>query len=317
MKVMVLGGTGFVGRNAVAALLARGHTVVIGTRCPRRAARRLPPQALGCERREIHFEFLTTRHVWKPLLAGVDVVVNAAGILRESSGQTYDRVNNMAPAALALACERAGLRLVHVSALGLRPRAHSGFIRSKAAAERAISDTSADYSIVRPSLLEGEGGYAADWLRKLARWPVHCVPMAARGRLDALDVRDLAEAIAVLCEARGKTEWREVDLGGSARRTLAEHLMALRPRPDDRPPLRLPVPNLVSLVAAGLCDLLHLTPYGIAALELLWRDNLPRENMLIALLGRTPTPVGRELSAPRPAYVPDLTFVGRIRELLH
>ncbi len=303
MRVMVLGGTGFVGRHAVAALLARGHTAIIGTRCPRRAARRLPPQALGCERREVHFEFLTTRYVWKPLLAGVDVVVNAAGILRERGGETHDRVNNMAPAALALACERAGLRLVHVSALGLRPRACSAFIRSKSAAERAIADTSADYSIVRPSLLDGEGGYAADWLRKIARWPVHCVPMAARGRIAALDVRDLAEAIAVLCEARGKAEWREVELGGSARRTLAGHLAALHARSEDHPSLRVPVPNFLALAAAGLCDLLHLTPYGISALELLWRDNLPRTNLLPALLGRAPAPVGADSPLPSDAPI--------------
>lgn len=81
--------------------------------------------------------------------------------------------------------------------------------------------------------------------------------------------------------------------------------------------MRLPVPNFLALAVAGLCDLLHLTPYGIGALELMWRDNLPRENLLISLLGRTPTPVGRELPAPRPAYAPSLTFVGRIRELLH
>ena len=292
MRVMVLGGTGFVGRHVAGALRARGHAVVIGTRHPRRALARLPAGLRDCDLRETHFESLTTRYVWQPLLRDVDVVVNAAGILRERGGETFDRVNNMAPAALALACERAGLRLIHVSALGLRPQAYSRFIRSKAAAERAIAATGADYSIVRPSLLDGEGGYAADWLRKLARWPVHCVPVAARGRLAALDVRDLAEAIAALCEARGKTEWREVELGGSVRRTLAGHLAALRARSDDHPPLRVPVPHFVALVAAGLCDLLHLTPYGIGALELMWRDNLPGTNLLPALLGRAPTPVG-------------------------
>ncbi len=308
MRVMVLGGTGFVGRHAVSALLARGHCVIVGTRSPRRAAGRLPPEALDCERREVHLEFLTTRYVWKPLLAGVDAVVNAAGILRERGSETCDRVNNMAPAALALACEHAGLRLIHISALGLRPRAYSRFIRSKAAAERAIADTGADYSIVRPSLLDGEGGYAAGWLRKLARWPVRCVPMAARGRLAALDVRDLAEAIAVLCEARGRTEWREVDLGGGVRRTLSGYLEALDARPDRRPALRVPVPNFMALVAAGLCDLLHITPYGMAALELLWRDNLPRDNQLMALIGRAPMPVGRALPARRPASSPAYAF---------
>jgi len=300
---MVLGGTGFVGRHAVCALLARGHTVIIGTRHPRRAARRLPSEARACELREVRFQFLTTRYVWKPLLGDVDVVVNAVGILRERGGETYERVHEMAPAALALACERDGVRLVHVSALGLRPRAYSRFLRSKAAAERAIADTNADYSIVRPSLLEGEGGYAAEWLRKLARWPVHCIPTAARGRFAALDVRDLAEAIVILCETRGRTDWREVELGGSVRRTLAEHLDAIRARPDEHPALRLPVPNFVALVLASLCDLLHVTPYGVPVLELLWRDNLPKSNRLRALLGRTPTRVCVNSALPAAAPI--------------
>ena len=106
--------------------------------------------------------------------------------------------------------------------------------------------------------------------------------------------------------------WRQ-----RARRTLAEHLDAIRGRTDDRQAFRVPVPNFIALTAASLCDLLHVTPYGVPALELLWRDNLPKANRLRALLGRTPTPVGRDLPAPQPAYVPDLTFVGRIRELLH
>lgn len=302
MRVMVLGGTGFVGRHVAAALRARGHAVVIGTRHPKRALKKLPPALRvslhDVELRETHFESLTTRYVWKPLLGDVDVVVNAVGILRERGAETYERVHSMAPAALALACERDGVRLVHVSALGLRPRAYSRFLRSKAAAERAIADTSADYSIVRPSLLEGEGGYAAAWLRRLARWPVHCIPTAARGRFAALQVGDLAQAMVVLCETRGRTDWREVELGGSVRRTLSEHLDAIRGRPDDHPALRLPVPNFVALAAAALCDLLHVTPYGVPVLELLWRDNLPKANQLRALLGRTPTPVGVSSAAP-------------------
>ena len=302
MRVMVLGGSGFVGRHAAAALLARGHTVIVGTRHPKHALKKLPPALRASlrdvELRETHFESLTTRYVWKPLLADVDAVVNAVGILRERGAETYERVHEMAPAALALACERNGVRLVHVSALGLRPRAYSRFLRSKSAAERAIADTGADYSIVRPSLLEGEGGYAAEWLRALARWPVHCIPTAARGRFAALHVGDLAEAIVVLCETHGRSDWREVELGGSVRRTLAEHLDAIRARPDEHPALRLPVPNFAALTAAGLCDLLHVTPFGVTVLELLWRDNLPRANQLRALLGRTPTPVGVNGAVP-------------------
>jgi NADH dehydrogenase len=298
---MVLGGTGFIGRHAAAALRARGHTVVIGTRHPKRAPAKLPAGLRDVELREIHFESLTTRYIWKPLLGDVDAVVNAVGILRERGGETYDRVHNMAPAALGEACARLGLRLVHVSALGLRPGARSRFLRSKLVAERKIAASGADYSIVRPALLDGEGGFGAAWLRRVAAWPVHFYPADARGRMAPLDVRDLGEALAVLCERGGETR-REVELGGSARRTMVEYLASLRALHDDRPALRVAIPRVLARIAAHLCDLVHFSPLSYGHLELMRRDNLPRHNMLPALIGRAPVPVGREPRKLRPAY---------------
>ena len=302
MRVMVLGGTGFIGRHAAAALRARGHSVVIGTRRPKHALKKLPPGLRAgfsdMELRETHFESLTTRYVWQPLLADVDAVINAVGILRERGRETYDRVHNMAPTALAAACEKLHVRLVHVSALGLRPQALSGFIRSKILAERAIAAGGADYSIVRPSLLDGEGGFGAQWVRHVARWPVHFIPAEARGRMAPLDVRDLGEALAVLCE-RGGEGRREVELGGGAKRTMAEHLASMRALHDGRPALRIPIPRFLARIAAHLCDVVHFSPFSFGHLELLRRDNLPRVNMLAALIGRVPTPVGAEPASLR------------------
>jgi uncharacterized protein YbjT (DUF2867 family) len=308
MRVMVLGGSGFVGRHAALALRARGHTVIIGTRHPKRALAKLPPSLRDCELRETHLESLTTRYIWKPLLEDVDAVVNAAGILRERGSETYDRVHAMAPAALGEACARLGLRLVHVSALGLRPEARSFFILSKLAAEKKIMASGADYSIVRPALLDGDGGYGAAWLRRIAAWPVHFYPWGTRSRMAPLDVRDLGEALAVLCERGGEAR-REVELGGSAKRTLAEYLAALRAIEDRRPALRLPVPAILARTGSRLCDLLHLSPLSHGTLELMRRDNLPRVNMLTAIIGRAPAPVG----ANPPAYGSGLRVAGKIR----
>jgi NADH dehydrogenase len=308
MRVIVLGGTGFIGRHTAAALRSRGHAVVIGTRHPKRAPAKLPPALRDVELRETHFESLTTRYVWQPLLGDVDAVVNAAGILRERGGETYDRVHNMAPAALGEACARLGLRLVHVSALGLRTEARSRFLRSKLIAERKIMASGADYSIVRPALLDGEGGFGAEWLRRVANWPVHFYPADARGRMAPLDVRDLGEALAVLCE-RGGDGRREVELGGSARRTMAEYLGALRAVHRNDPALRLPVPAFLARLGSHLCDLLHFSPFSYGHLELMRRDNLPRVNMLSTLICRTPTPVGADL----PAGGSRLGVAGRIR----
>jgi uncharacterized protein YbjT (DUF2867 family) len=288
MKILVLGGAGFIGRHAAAALAAHGHRVVIGSRHPRRATRRLPPELHDCERREAHFERLTSPEAWDALLRGVDAVVNAVGILRERGAETYERVHHLAPAALAAACARRALRLVHVSALGLHDGAHSRFLRSKLAGERAIAACGSGYTIVRPSLLDGEGGYGARWFRAVARWPVHALPADALGRVAAMDVRDLGEAITALCD---KYAGREVELGGSVLRTLAEYLAALRPAHLPRA-LRIAIPAWLARLASHLCDLAHFSPFSYGHLELLRRDNAPRRNLLPALLGRAPTLVG-------------------------
>ena len=306
MRVLVLGGTGFIGRHVAAALAARGHEVCIGTRRPARAERRLAPRLRGCELREAHFEHLGARGDWHVLLAGCDVVVNAVGILRERGAETYDRVHHRAAGALASACALGRRRLIHISALGLSNSARSGFLRSKLAGERAVAASGAPYSIVRPSLLEGEGGFGARWLRWFARWPVHFVPANARGRIAVLDVADLGEAIAILCETPASAAWREVELGGSAAPTMVEYLAALRARRSAKAAMPVSVPAWLARIVSHICDVAHFSPFSYGHLELLRRDNVPCPNLLPRLIGRESSPLavlGRRSKVLEPAPV--------------
>jgi NADH dehydrogenase len=305
-KILILGGTGFIGRHLAAALYARGHAVVIGTRRPHSAARRLPPALAALPTSEVHLDWLLTSAEWKRRLAGIDVVVNAVGILRERGHATYERVHHLGPAALAGACALLGIRLIHVSALGLDPHAYSRFISSKARGEAAIASSGADYLLVRPSLLDGEGGFGARWMRSVSRWPIHFVPGNATGRIAALQVEDLAKAIAALCEPPVALASRIVELGGSDARTLEELLAALRALHRSDRSLRVSVPALLAVLASFLCDLARFSPFSFGHLELLGRDNVPRENLLPALLGRRPAPVGAPVGAIRPAAAPGL-----------
>ena len=294
MTILVLGGTGFIGRHLVAALAARRETVAIGTRKPRRAARRLPGAA-GLHIRELHLERLTSPAAWFEVLEGTDVVVNAVGILRERGAETYDRVHHLAPAALAETCARLGVRLIHVSALGLHDETRSRFLVSKLAGERAITRSGADYTIVRPSLLDGEGGFGARWMRWVASWPVHIVPASAAGRIAVLDVTDLGKAIATLCVPHAKGVWREAELGGAEAWTLGDYLAVLRRARGLKDAPRVLVSDWLARLGSHLCDLLHFSPFSFGHYELLQHDNVPCENLLPVLLGRAPTRIG----APR------------------
>ncbi len=289
MRVLVLGGAGFVGRHAVAALLDRQHEVIIGSRYPERAARRLPLQAHRCERRTVRFEQLLTTDAWRPLLDGIDVVVNCVGILRQRGVETYEKVHHLAPAALADACIMAGVRrLLHVSALGLDQRVTSGFLTSKRHGEAALLARSFACGIVRPSLLDGADGYGARWFRKVARWPVHFIPASAQGRVAPLDVDDLGIALAMLCEVE-KLPSREIELGGEAEMTVRAYLTRLRVEQcgaNAPPALTITVPHWLARVGSHVCDLLHVTPFSFGHLQLMQRDNLPRVNLIRGLLSR-------------------------------
>ena len=292
-QVLVLGGAGFIGRHVVAALCQRRCRIVVSSRHPLRIDARLPVGAVRCPRRTARFEALQSAADWDVLLDGIDIVVNCVGILRQRGRETYERVHHAAPAALAQACAARAVRLVHVSALALHDQARSRFLRSKLAGERAIQRSCADWRIVRPSLLDGPDGYGAGWLRRLARLPVHVFPADATGRIAALHVDDLAEAIATvaLAPALRPGESREFEFGGDVALPLGDYLAGLRGR-DRRPALRVPVPGWLSRTLAHSCDALHLSPFSFGHWELLRRDNVPAPNRLGEVLGRPPRAVG-------------------------
>lgn len=296
-RVLVLGGAGFIGRHAVAALLDAGAEVVIGSRHPQRINRRLPAQALQCARREVHFEEMIDATQWAIAVADVDVVLNCVGILRQRGRETYQRVHEAAPAALATACAQHRKRLVHVSALGLSGKVHSRFLTSKQDGERHVRASASDWIIVRPSLLDGKGGYGAWWLRMLASWPVFAVPADAQGRIAALDVAELGEALARLCLSSEVelqlARSREFDLGGEFALSLRDYMQALRRRDGRRPAWCIPVPGLIARAVAHICDLLHATPFSYGHWELLRQDNVPAWNRLPELLRRPPRVIGK------------------------
>jgi NADH dehydrogenase len=278
----------------VAALDARGHEVIVGSRM------RAPPDASpdAPPRRIARFEDLTEPARWMPVVEGMDAVVNCVGVLRERGRATYERVHLVAPAALAAACAKLRIRrLIHVSALGLRKEAQSRFISSKLRGEMALAASGVPCVVVRPSLLEGPGGYGSRWLRRFAAWPVHIVPADATGYIAVLDVRDAADAIAVLCRRPAPRRAYAVELGGRSNFTIAEYLGMLRQLSGRRPALRYKTSPALARLVAHACDALHVTPFSFSHLELLRRDNVPSRNALRRLIERPAHGLGSALTS--------------------
>ena len=110
---------------------------------------------------------------WAPKLRGVDIVINAVGILREQGAQTFERVHVLAPQALFAACAAVGVRrVVQISALGA-VGGTSGYFRSKRQADEFLARLPLDWTIVQPSLVFGIGGASARLFTMLAELADH------------------------------------------------------------------------------------------------------------------------------------------------
>jgi uncharacterized protein YbjT (DUF2867 family) len=294
VRVLLLGATGFIGRHVLHALLAEGVEVVGVRRTPFATS----PATDGLQPvvwKHLRLHTLCQPDDWHEHLQSIDVVINCVGILRQRIGERYEEVHHRMPLALAQACAALKVRLIHTSALGLHEGAKSRFLSSKLRGEQAIQASGADHCIVRPSLIDGIGGFGASWLRMLARWPVHFVPRGATGRIAALQATDLGEAYAVLARMPTLAHQREANLGGERLFAYRHYLQVLRGVEHHEQPvapaLQVLLPDWMSRVGAHLCDVSRFSPFSYGHWILLQRDNMPVPNALPQLLGRAPLPV--------------------------
>lgn len=278
--VLVLGGYGFIGKHVVEQLDNLGAYTLIGTRGHRQ------PRQPGERRIALHQ--LSEQGDLSELLEGVDVAVNAVGILRQRFNETYEQVHHHAVASLVTVCAKKKIRYVHISAPGLNNSVKSRFLHSKHRGEEVIKASSADWYIVRSSLVDGEAGYGAKWMRRVANWPIHLMPHNAKGLLAPINVRDLGEAvarIALMVNRPSNKELRTVELGGNQVMGLMDYLTCLSHR---EPLARIRVPAMIVRLCSHFFDVFQITPLSFGHYELLKFDNIPRFNRISDLLGRPP-----------------------------
>ena len=195
-KIVITGGTGFVGRNVIERLFehdAQARLVVpTRRRVNGRALQILPTvDLIECD---VH-----DAKALPGLLAGADVLVHLVAILHGSAAQ-FDRVHVQLPRHLAAACAAVGCRrVVHVSALGVGTHAPSLYLRSKAAGEavwqQAAQLHGLDVTLLRPSVIFGAQDRFTNLFASLQRLlPV--LPLAGAGaRFQPVWVGDVAQAV--------------------------------------------------------------------------------------------------------------------------
>ncbi|TXI66232.1 MAG: complex I NDUFA9 subunit family protein [Limnohabitans sp.] len=148
--VLVLGGSGFVGRHVCEQLVRAGYRVTVPTRRASRAACVQTLPGLTVIKADVHDDAALAG-----LMAGHAAVVNLIAVLHGNEDR-FERMHVQLPQRIARAMRQAGVaRLVHVSALGADPQGPSMYQRSKAHGEAVLQAAGLELTILRPSVIFG------------------------------------------------------------------------------------------------------------------------------------------------------------------
>jgi uncharacterized protein YbjT (DUF2867 family) len=196
MRILLLGAGGFLGRHVLADLLAHGHDVVAVVRRLQGLNSAFPSARFM----EMDLAAATYAGGWAPFLDGIDIVVNVAGLLR---GRGMEAIHVGMPQALCAAAREAGVqRVVLISAISARPDVATDYAQTKLAGELALRASGVSWTILRPSLVYGEGSYGGTSLmRGLAGLP-WLLPVAGQGKFlfTPIHVDDLASTVRIAIE---------------------------------------------------------------------------------------------------------------------
>ena len=215
-KVLVLGGTGFVGSHVCQKLALLPLRITLPTRRTENAKHLQSLPTVDVLQVDVHDEAALTR-----LVAGHDAVINLVAILHGNEA-AFNRVHVELPQKLARACQAAGVRrVVHVSALGAALDAPSMYQRSKARGEQILQAAALELTLLRPSVIFGAEDKFLKVFAKLQQiFPI--IPLAgADTRFQPVWVQDVAQAV-VHCLQNPDTAGQIFDVCGPDVMTLRQ-----------------------------------------------------------------------------------------------
>lgn len=289
LRILVLGGSGFIGRHLVARLAREGHQVRVlsrnfGTRYERHPAP-------GVEVREGD---PYAPAVLDAALAGRDVAINLVGILNEpgDSGRGFQRAHVELTRQLVAACQRAGVRrLLQMSSLNAG-RGRSHYLRSRGEAEAVVKASGLDWTIFQPSVVFGHGdGLYCRFAGLLALAPV--IPLARAGtKFAPVYVGDVVEAF-VRALRQPAAVGETYELYGPEVFTLADIVRQTAAQLGLRR-FVLPLPDAIGRLQGLLMDHLPAKPFSSDNFRSLLTDSVGGFDGLHRL-GIAPTPVARML----------------------
>jgi uncharacterized protein YbjT (DUF2867 family) len=256
-NILVVGGSGFVGRHLVAALAARGAKVTVPTRRRDRAKHLILLPTVDVVEADVR-----DQKALKRLAEGRDAVINLAGILH---GPGFMATHVELAQGVVNACHSAGVkRLLHMSALGADPKGPSEYMRSKGLGEQVVlAADDLEVSVFRPSVIFGPEDRFLNLFARLAQFFPALALGSPEARFQPVYVGDVVRAFVAALDDRDAVGKR-YELCGPREYTLRQ-LVEFVCAVTGRRRLIVGLPDNLSYLQAWFFELLPM--------KLLTRDN--------------------------------------------
>lgn len=305
--IVVVGGSGFVGRYLVQELARAGARIRVVVRTPEAANFLKPLGGLG--QIEIVAGNVTSAASITSAFVHADMGVNLVGILDERSGQKFAGVQADGAAIVARAAAAAGVAaFVQVSAIGADATSAAEYARTKAAGEAAVATALPHATILRPSLVFGPEDQFINRFAALAK-QLPVVPVVAGGtRFQPVYVVDVARAIVAALADRATFGGKTFELGG-AKAYAFRDIIAWIMRQIRVDKALVEVPPFAAQLMGRAGDFLPFVPMTSGQYTMLQSDNVAVPPGLAAF-GIDPTP----LEAIAPEYLVRYRTGGRFHK---
>lgn len=282
MRILVVGGTGFVGQHLCGELHDRGHEVTAMSRDPGEAT--LP------EGVETAVGDVTDYDSIEAAFDGQDAVANLVSLsplFKPKGGyQRHFEVHTAGTENVVRAAEAHGVRkFLQMSGVGADPDATTVYLRSKGEAEETVTDSSLAWTVFRPDVIFGAGDEFVGFTKLLA--PPYVTPLPSGGgtRFKPMWIGDLVPMLADALEGTAPGDedgedphvGRVYEIAGPEVLTLAE-VAELAHGADGRPVNVVPIPMSVAKVGLSLAGYVPRFPFGADQYRSLQLDNIREEN---------------------------------------
>jgi uncharacterized protein YbjT (DUF2867 family) len=297
-KIVVFGGSGFLGRTLVQKLAQMGARIRVACRAPQHANHLRTRGEVGqvnpitCN--------ITNYEAVRQVTEGADIVFNLAGIMAQKGKQTFENVHVMGALNIARACAENNItRLIHISALGADAASSSLYARTKAAGEYNILKYFPQATILRPSLIFGKDDHFFNLFAQMAMIsPI--LPLIGGGhtKFQPVYVSDVADSMVAAAEQE-KAKGKIFEIAGPQVYTFKQ-LLELIMEMTGRKRWLITIPFCLATALGKVLELFPSPLLTADQVKLLKTDAIPGENVLaITDLGITT----QSLSAILPTYL--------------